>query len=72
MFGKKNTAPVAPEKTGPFENSAYWTCGDYSIHYRIDKAEGKEKGQFFVLHGFWMNTMFYDELVAALNAKGYT
>ena len=56
----------------PFENSQYWVCGDYAIHYRVDKAAGKEKGKVFVLHGFWMNTMFYDELVEKLNAKGYT
>ena len=42
------------------------------MHYRIDKAAGKEKGKFFLLHGFWMNTMFYDELVEKLNAEGYT
>lgn len=59
-------------ETKPFDNSHYWVCGDYAIHYRVDAAKGAEKGKFFVLHGFWMNTMFYDELVEVLNAKGYT
>lgn len=88
MFGKKKSkkAPAEPvveltpfqkaaqerAEMKPFENSQYWVCGDYAMHYRIDKAAGKEKGKFFLLHGFWMNTMFYDELVEKLNAEGYT
>lgn len=88
MFGKKKSkkAPAEPvveltpfqkaaqerAQMKPFENSQYWVCGDYAMHYRIDKAAGKEKGKFFLLHGFWMNTMFYDELVEKLNAEGYT
>lgn len=88
MFGKRaaKKAPAEPvveltpfqkaaqerAEMKPFENSQYWVCGDYAMHYRIDKAAGKEKGKFFLLHGFWMNTMFYDELVEKLNAEGYT
>ena len=88
MFGKRAAKKAAAEpvveltpfqkaaqeraEMKPFENSQYWVCGDYAMHYRIDKAAGKEKGKVFVLHGFWMNTMFYDELVEKLNAEGYT
>lgn len=88
MFGKRAAKKAASEPVveltpfqkaakeratlKPFENSQYWVCGDYAIHYRVDKAAGKEKGKFFLLHGFWMNTMFYDELVEKLNAAGYT
>jgi pimeloyl-ACP methyl ester carboxylesterase len=88
MFGKRAAKKAAAEpvveltpfqkaaqeraEMKPFENSIYWVCGDYAMHYRIDKAAGKEKGKFFLLHGFWMNTMFYDELVKKLNAEGYT
>ena len=88
MFGKRAAKKAAAEpvveltpfqkaaqeraEMKPFENSQYWVCGDYAIHYRVDKAAGKEKGKVFVLHGFWMNTMFYDELVEKLNAAGYT
>ena len=88
MFGKRAAKKAAAEpvveltpfqkaaqeraEMKPFENSLYWVSGDYAMHYRIDKAAGKEKGKFFLLHGFWMNTMFYDELVEKLNAEGYT
>ncbi|MDO4406830.1 MAG: alpha/beta hydrolase [Eubacteriales bacterium] len=88
MFGKRAAKKAAAEpvveltpfqkaaqeraEMKPFENSLYWVCGDYAMHYRVDKAAGKEKGKVFVLHGFWMNTMFYDELVEKLNAEGYT
>lgn len=88
MFGKKKSKKAAAgpaveltpfqkaaqerAEMKPFENSQYWVCGDYAMHYRVDPAAGKEKGKFFLLHGFWMNTMFYDELVEKLNAEGYT
>lgn len=69
MFKKKKAAFGGP---GPFENSRYWEKGDYKLHYRVDEADGKEKGRFFLLHGFWMNTMFYDELVEELTDEGFT
>lgn len=46
----------------PFENSKYFTYGDYKIHYRVDEAHGKEKGKMFMIHGFGCATTFYDEL----------
>ena len=60
MFGKRAAKKAAAEPVveltpfqkaaqerailKPFENSQYWVCGDYAIHYRVDKAAGKEKG----------------------------
>lgn len=70
MFGKKKR--IAKEGPGPFDNSRYWEKGDYKVHYRVDPAKGDEKAKFFILHGFWMNTMFYDELVEELTDKGFT
>ena len=86
MFGKRKAkkAAAAEEKvltpfqkaaldrakTKPFENSQYWVSGDYAVHYRVDRANGAEKGRVFIVHGFWLNTTFYDELVEALNAEG--
>lgn len=88
MFGKRKAKKAAAaeekaltpfqkaaldrSKTKPFENSQYWVCGDYAVHYRVDRAAGEEKGRVFIVHGFWLNTTFYDELVEALNAEGYT
>ena len=90
MFGKRAAKKAAAEpvveltpfqkaaqeraEMKPFENSQYWVCGDYAMHYRIDKAAGKEKGKFFLLHGFWMNTMFYviAKMIADLDdGKGF-
>ena len=82
MFGKKKAAKAEDNKfqkaayeratQTPFDNSYYYVTGDYALHYRVDEAEGKEKGKFFILHGFWLNTTFYDELVECLTKEGYT
>lgn len=54
----------------PFPNSKYFTYGDYTIHYRIDEAHGKEKGKMFMIHGFGCATIFYDELCDEYVRKG--
>lgn len=69
MFKKKTTKAAGP---GPFENSRYWECGDYKLHYRIEEAKGEEKAKVVILHGFWLNNTFYDELVEELTDKGLT
>ena len=62
-----------PNEDGkPFNNSHYFSYGDYILHYRIDEAKTKkEKGKMFMIHGFGCNTTFYDELVEAYTKKGY-
>lgn len=40
----------------PFENSQYFTQGDYKIHYRVFDAEGQQKGRILFMHGFLVST----------------
>ena len=69
MFKKKKETVAG---LGPFENSRYWEKGDYKLHYRVDEAKGAEKAKLFILHGFWLNNTFYEELVEELTKEGIT
>lgn len=55
----------------PFENSEFYTIGDYTIHYREFEVEN-EKGQIFLLHGFGLSTYTFEFIIKELNAMGYT
>lgn len=62
---------AAGEAEKPFENSEFYTMGDYSIHYRqfpVDNA----KGQIFMIHGFGLSTYTFEFIIPELNAMGYT
>mgnify|MGYP003592473150 CR=1 FL=1 len=54
----------------PYENSRYFTRGDYTIHYRIDESHGERSGRVFLIHGFGCNTAFYDEITQNLCDNG--
>ncbi len=62
---------LAAEKTEkPFENSEFYTFGDYTLHYRVFDVENA-KDQIFLLHGFGLSTSTFDYLVEELNRMGY-
>lgn len=63
-------AGAMPEK--PFENSRFFTCGDYSIHYRVFEAEGAQKGRIMMLHGFLMSTYSWENMEKEMTKAGYT
>ncbi len=62
---------AADEAEKPFENSEYYTIGDYSIHYRQFPVENA-KGQIFMIHGFGLSTYTFEFIIAELNALGYS
>ncbi|MCH5197491.1 MAG: alpha/beta hydrolase [Oscillospiraceae bacterium] len=55
----------------PFENSEFYTVGDYTIHYRVFEAENKI-GQIFMIHGFALSSYCFQPLAERLSAEGYT
>ena len=59
------------EEFKPYDNSEYFTCGDYSIHYRVFPAEGEQKGRIMMLHGFLCSTYAWRNMAPALAAEGY-
>lgn len=63
-------APLPTEK--PFENSQYFTTGDYKIHYRVLDARGEEKGRILFLHGFLGSTYSWESMASEMTQAGYT
>ncbi len=55
----------------PFENSQFFEYGDYSVHYRIFKAQGTYKGRIMMLHGFGCSTYSWEPMAKQLSAAGY-
>jgi len=55
----------------PFDNSAYFTSGEYRIHYRTFEPEGAAKDQIFLLHGFCLSTVSLEGVAAEYAEKGY-
>lgn len=59
------------EKAKPYDNSEYFTYGDYDIHYRVFPAQGEQKGRIMMLHGFLCSTYAWRNMAPALAAEGY-
>ncbi len=55
----------------PFDNSAFFTSGEYRIHYRTFEPEGEVKDQIFLLHGFCLSTVSLEGVAAEYAKAGY-
>ncbi len=55
----------------PYENSQYFTYGDYNIHYRVIPAQGEQKGRIMMLHGFLCSTYAWRNMATEMSANGY-
>ena len=62
---------TSPVEEKPFENSEFFTYGDYSIHYRKVEHQGFYKGRIMMLHGFGQSTYSWENMAAQMSAKGY-
>ena len=62
---------VYAEEAKPYDNSEYYHCGDYAIHYRVFPAQGEQKGRIMMLHGFLCSTYAWRNMAPALAAAGY-
>lgn len=62
---------AAGETAPPYADSAWFTYGDYRIHYRVLEADSP-KGQILFLHGFAQSTYSWENLAAILRENGYT
>ena len=54
----------------PYEDSRFFNKGDYSIHYRIIPAQGKQRGRILMLHGFMCSTYSWRNMAAEMSAQG--
>ena len=55
----------------PFENSKFYTSGDYTIHYRTFEPKGAVKGQMLLIHGFCLSTVSLEGVAAEYAKAGY-
>lgn len=55
----------------PYEESQYFTYGDYDIHYRVIPAKGETKGRIMMLHGFMCSTYAWRNMAKEMSEKGY-
>ncbi len=55
----------------PYEDSQYFTYGDYDIHYRVIPAKGEKKGKIMMLHGFLCSTYAWRNMADIMSQNGY-
>lgn len=71
MFSLVTVAFAEGEEELPFDNSAFFTSGEYRIHYRTFEPEGEVKDQIFLLHGFCLSTVSLEGVAAEYAKAGY-
>lgn len=71
MFSLVTVAFAEGEGTLPFDNSEFFTSGEYKIHYRTFEPDGEVKGQIFLLHGFCLSTVSLEGVAAEYAKEGY-
>ena len=55
----------------PYENSRFFTYGDYELHYRFAAHVGAYKGRIMFIHGFGQSSYSWENMAAEMSAKGY-
>ncbi|MCR5040825.1 MAG: alpha/beta hydrolase [Clostridia bacterium] len=64
------TFAFAAEQATPYDDSLFFEYGEYTIHYRIIRAEEKI-GQIFMIHGFALSGYCWTNLAELLSDAGY-
>lgn len=70
-FSLTVTAFAADTAEKPFENSSFYSNGDYTIHYRTFEPDGTAKGQIFLVHGFCLSSVSLEGVAAEYAKAGY-
>ena len=55
----------------PFDNSEYFTAGEYTLHYRTYEPKTAAKNQIMLLHGFGLSTVSFEGLAKEYVSAGY-
>ncbi len=72
IFSVSSVFAFAEEETfKPYDNSEFFTYGDYEIHYRVEPAKGEFKGRIMLLHGFLCSTFAWRNMVKEFSQAGY-
>ncbi len=60
----------AAEESKHFDNSSFFTYGDYTLHYRTYDSE-ENKNQIMLIHGFCLSTASLEGIAAEYQKAGY-
>ena len=71
LFATAIPAFAADEQALPYENSHFFTYGDYELHYRVVEHEGAYKGRIMFIHGFGQSSYSWENMADEMSAKGY-
>ena len=55
----------------PFDNSNFYTVGDYTLHYRAYIPDGKVEKQIMLIHGFCLSTASLEGIAEEYRKAGY-
>ena len=55
----------------PFENSNFYTVGDYTVHYRTYETDVEAENQILLIHGFCLSTASLEGIAEKYSASGY-
>ena len=61
----------AADEALPFENSAFFSVGSYTVHYRTYDIENPA-GKIMLLHGFGLSSASMEGLAVEYNGRGYS
>ena len=62
---------AADTQETPYEDSAFFSYGEYTLHYRVINA-AQPRGRIMMIHGFAQSTYEWQNLSAILADNGYT
>ncbi|MBQ8504007.1 MAG: alpha/beta hydrolase [Clostridia bacterium] len=65
------TVAFAATNEKPFENSEFFTTGEYTLHYRTYKPEGIPKNRILLVHGFCLSTASLEGIAQEYMEAGY-
>ncbi len=72
IFSLTTVAFAAGETTEkPFENSEFYTDGEYTLHYRTYKPTGIAKNRILLIHGFCLSTASLEGIAEEYMKAGY-
>ena len=71
LFATAIPAFAVDEQALPYENSHFFTYGDYELHYRVVEHEGAYKGRIMFIHGFGQSSYSWENMADEMSAKGY-
>lgn len=71
LFTSLGVVAFAQDAVTPSDDSMFYTEGDYSIHYKVVKAEGEKIGQIMFVHGFIYSGSTWNGMAEIMSKQGY-